>query len=538
MCLFSYPAKGKAVAYGIEEFTCGHCPECLQKKSSVWALRCSMESRVNYGVMVTLTYDTYKYFNSFEENETDPTIPLSKKHCQDFIKRLRKHFEGQTIKYILTAERGKRTGRAHYHALLFGVKFDDLQQYKKSKRGNVIYKSKTLEKIWKHGICTVDCINLSAKVARYCTKYCAKDYGVDDTFMLFSRGIGQEELRRRFNGKSYWIDGREYTIPKDVWKWYIENKYNIHGYSRYVNKLHVERTEELLVNAYKRYDRRIKTLEKENALKEVKYEYWRLRERYYEKKAYKARKMYTWHKYNQIADRFRAKYEYVDKLNERKLEALETRNRNVDKRIDDLQNRDIPYNEAQRKREIYSMCRDNDEVYQRYIEYWRKKSEVIKKTKPSCFERILRLPKDKYNAYKQRALIAHKKRVLKQEFIPPRSKTQAFLNDKEDRRYREKSFASQPRHNTANDTTKITVIQIQMDFPRYLQIKTRIFSEDMEKFKEKCEFNPFKAYCKRDKPKKHAFKDFKDQNLSEICGKKKKSTLTRLTSLVQYAKIK
>lgn len=82
-----------------------------------------MQAKVSPGVMVTLTYDSYKYANgkpTTEENPTDPTIPLSKKHCQDFIKRLRKWLEKRSDKklyYLITAERGKRTNRAHYHAL-------------------------------------------------------------------------------------------------------------------------------------------------------------------------------------------------------------------------------------------------------------------------------------------------------------------------------------------------------------------------------------------------------------------------------------
>lgn len=85
--------------------------------------------------------------------------------------------------------------------------------------------SRTLSKLWNNGICTIDCVNLNAAVASYCTKYCSKDYGIDDTFMLFSHGIGEEELRRRFNGLSYVVEGRIHPIPRSVWQWYILNKY-------------------------------------------------------------------------------------------------------------------------------------------------------------------------------------------------------------------------------------------------------------------------------------------------------------------------
>lgn len=84
----------------------------LAKKSRLWALRAGMEMKDNCGMMLTLTYDTYKTDKNGNflniENPIDPTIPLSKRHCQLFIKRLRKHFTGKSIKYIIAAERGKK----------------------------------------------------------------------------------------------------------------------------------------------------------------------------------------------------------------------------------------------------------------------------------------------------------------------------------------------------------------------------------------------------------------------------------------------
>lgn len=252
MCLFPQTNNDiHSIAYkkGLVEFDCGACPECLAKRSRLWALRACYEARTRKRCgestcMVTLTYDQYKYNSRGQiigEEDPDPTLHVQKRHAQLFIKRLRKYFGNQKIKYLLTAEYGKSTHRAHYHAILFGVHFPDLYFYKKSKRGNLIYKSRTLTKLWSHGICTVDAVNVSAQIARYCTKYCAKDSRADDTFMLVSRGIGEEGLLRDFNGKSYWIDGREYPVPKQIWNKVIQAKYEkllpdvIFDY-RYVNK--------------------------------------------------------------------------------------------------------------------------------------------------------------------------------------------------------------------------------------------------------------------------------------------------------------
>lgn len=225
-------------------YNCGYCPECLGKRASHWALRAVYQAKESKDCcMITLTYDTFKYDkngNIIGENLNLRNV--DKRDCQLFMKRLREYFKRKknvdNIKYLLSAEYGKRTGRPHYHALLFGVKFDDLIFHKKSKRGNKIYRSPTLEKLWKNGICTVDSCNMSAAIAKYCTKYTMKDFGVDDTFMLVSQGLGVEKLLEDFNGKSYWIDGQEYPIPRIIWQKYITEKYKTESFGvtyKYVN---------------------------------------------------------------------------------------------------------------------------------------------------------------------------------------------------------------------------------------------------------------------------------------------------------------
>ncbi len=229
MCLFPrYVNPNSAAAKkGIKSFNCGCCPECMKKQASPWALRATYEAQNVPTCMVTLTYDQtiHDGFGRVIGERVD-TRALCKRDAQLFIKRLRKHFSDRKLKYILTAERGSRTDRAHYHAILFNVQFDDLVFHKRSKRGNVIYRSKTLTDIWHNGICTVDSVNITAAVARYCTKYCAKDSrGADGTFMLFSHGIGEEGLLRDFNGKSYMLEGVEYPVPRLIWQRYIVDKY-------------------------------------------------------------------------------------------------------------------------------------------------------------------------------------------------------------------------------------------------------------------------------------------------------------------------
>ena len=252
MCLFPKAVQPNTPAYrrGIKEFECGVCPECLSRRSRYWALRACMEAKTSVGCMVTLTYDNFirdSHGRIIGELPPDRSLHVNKRDVQLFIKRLRRAFPDKRIKYIATAEYGSHTHRAHYHVLLFGVMFPDLIRKGKSKRGNVIYRSPMLSRIWANApknadwrtlpICTVDSINIGPSVARYCTKYCSKDSGRaggDDTFMLFSRGIGMESLLREFNGKSYILDGKEYAIPRQVWQYIISEKYGVDF--RYVSR--------------------------------------------------------------------------------------------------------------------------------------------------------------------------------------------------------------------------------------------------------------------------------------------------------------
>lgn len=234
MCLLPLPNTNfDSIAYkkGVREFDCGACPECLRKRSNIWALRAVYESKLHAdNCMVTLTYDNFERDKSgriIGELPVDRSLVVNKRDIQLFMKRLRKwysSFSSEPIKYIACAEYGSHTHRAHYHLILFNVKFPDIHFYKKSKRGNIIYMSNILTRLWNHGICTVDSIRVHSAVARYCTKYCAKSRS-DNTFMLCSHHIGFEGLLKDFNGKSYIIEGREYAIPRFIWEHYITTKY-------------------------------------------------------------------------------------------------------------------------------------------------------------------------------------------------------------------------------------------------------------------------------------------------------------------------
>lgn len=156
------------------QYPCGHCANCLARSRQEWVFRLRMEYlSCNFGLFVTLTYDEDKL----------PPDGVSKRDIQLFLKRLRKHFNSQTLRYFIVSEYGDHTHRAHYHCLLFF----------KCERNNDIYD--IITNSWNKGFTQFGEIEEGSIV--YCTKYCLKKndvpVGKNDNFRLLSKmngGVG------------------------------------------------------------------------------------------------------------------------------------------------------------------------------------------------------------------------------------------------------------------------------------------------------------------------------------------------------------
>ena len=161
------------------EVACGQCLGCRLDYSRMWAMRIVHESSLyESNCFVTLTYD-------------DDCIPddwsLDRRHFVLFMKRLRKAFAPQRLRFFMCGEYGNRckhgidlervvcplcnVGRPHYHACLFNCSFPDVVGYG-SRDGELRYTSAFLESIWKYGFVDVGDLNFdsAAYVARYCLK--------------------------------------------------------------------------------------------------------------------------------------------------------------------------------------------------------------------------------------------------------------------------------------------------------------------------------------------------------------------------------
>lgn len=131
---------------------------------------------------ITLTY----------EHEPE-SKSINVEHFQKFMKRLRKHYNNRKIRFFHCGEYGKvyapedtsrvnplphpvmgareALGRPHYHAILFGLDFED-KEFFKIRDGNRLYTSKILRKLWTHGHVTTGAVTRqsAAYVARYVMK--------------------------------------------------------------------------------------------------------------------------------------------------------------------------------------------------------------------------------------------------------------------------------------------------------------------------------------------------------------------------------
>lgn len=192
-----YSSKGHLVSDGNEghfvPVPCGKCPNCKRNRVAAWQFRLMQEDKVSLcSHFITLTYDTE--FVPISDNGF-PTLvstvmkknkkgklvslphPLS---FQAFMKRLRKHFPDQNLKYYCAGEYGEARRRPHYHAILFNC--TDIEK---------------VHQEWKFGAVHVG--DVTKNSVGYTAKYINKEKRIpefpnDDRikeFSLMSKGLGK-----------------------------------------------------------------------------------------------------------------------------------------------------------------------------------------------------------------------------------------------------------------------------------------------------------------------------------------------------------
>lgn len=180
---------------GMFKVPCGKCYACRGNKAEEMAYRLVDEKRYHKeSCFVTLTYDEEsvpkKEWYGYKINE------LRKKDVQLFMKRLRR-VKNKKIRYYVVGEYGEGLLRPHYHCMLFGVRFYDLEEIYID--GKIRYTSKELSRIWKYGFNTVG--DITGDSSYYVSKYMNKmdsdivdkldRYGLQRPFTLVSKGRGE-----------------------------------------------------------------------------------------------------------------------------------------------------------------------------------------------------------------------------------------------------------------------------------------------------------------------------------------------------------
>ncbi len=195
---------------------CGKCIECAQDYTREWTFRILDEmSKYDKSCFLTLTYDS-------EHLPSDGS--LVKRDYQLFLKRFRKNV--CAVRYFGCGEYGGLKLRPHFHIILFGYYPDDAYFWCKSKSGEALFRSPTIEKLWPFGFSYVGAVSFSS--AKYCAKYLQKYLFENDvrlkgkqrpfTFMSTHPGIGGDYTRCLSTDKLYeagkWVKTPRYYLKK------------------------------------------------------------------------------------------------------------------------------------------------------------------------------------------------------------------------------------------------------------------------------------------------------------------------------------
>lgn len=191
-----------------QEIPCGKCAGCRMDYARQWADRCMLELQYHDSAyFCTFTYDDQHLpLSGYVDDDTGEWLPsatLFKRDFQLFMMRLRKKF-GAGIRFFAAGEYGTTTFRPHYHAIIFGLKLDDLATWRRAIdsgiQDNFCYRtSPTLEKIWGQGfVCVADVTwETCAYTARYVMKKLKgpaaqfySDFNIAPPFTLMSRKPG------------------------------------------------------------------------------------------------------------------------------------------------------------------------------------------------------------------------------------------------------------------------------------------------------------------------------------------------------------
>lgn len=197
----------KGNKYNPIQLPCGKCPGCRADQRRDWGVRCFHESQMHeQSAFITLTY-------------RDAPPRLDKYHLDIFLKRLRNNYG--KVRYFACGEYGGKTGRPHYHMLLFGHDFSGGRYV--AQKSETRYTNLAIEKLWEHG--EIDICRLTPETCFYTAGYCLKKSGDRDTFAIQSRKppIGYDWVSNHWDNMRRLghvvINGQINPIPRTYYRW-------------------------------------------------------------------------------------------------------------------------------------------------------------------------------------------------------------------------------------------------------------------------------------------------------------------------------
>lgn len=212
-------------------FECRKCLPCRLNIAREKSVRAWHESQMHENSMfLTLTY-------------SDTHLKSPKLHYEDFqlfMKKLRKSTD-EKINYLVTGEYGEINKRPHWHAIIFNYRPTDCERYYISERGDQLYKSSLIDKLWgkndpterpnEIGEVTIDS---AGYVARYASKKLI--HGPDGTHdydpihkTSSRKAIGRTWIEKYHehtfqNGYVYLPNGQKSKIPRYYVDWAKQHK--------------------------------------------------------------------------------------------------------------------------------------------------------------------------------------------------------------------------------------------------------------------------------------------------------------------------
>lgn len=118
------------------------------------------------------------------------------------MKRLRKKYGHLGVRYYMAGEYGGEYGRPHYHAILFGIDWEDKTFLKTTPSGEKIYTSANLAGLWPWGYSSTAEVTFesAAYVARYCMAKITGD-AAEEHYKRYDH-LGEYQLPPEYNRMS------------------------------------------------------------------------------------------------------------------------------------------------------------------------------------------------------------------------------------------------------------------------------------------------------------------------------------------------